>query len=109
MKTISIVIPTYNEEDNINLIYERVTGILKNNLSKYDYRILFIDNCSTDSSRTIIRTLGKRDSHVQYIFNIKNFGNLYKDIIKIGFYYDFFTLKVQLQIAGIQNGREIRC
>ena len=35
MKTISIVIPTYNEEDNINLIYERVTGILKNNLSKY--------------------------------------------------------------------------
>lgn len=74
MKTISIVIPTYNEEDNINLIYERVTGILKNNLSKYDYRILFIDNCSTDSSRTIIRTLGKRDSHVQYIFNIKNFG-----------------------------------
>ena len=42
MQTISIVIPTYNEEDNINLIYERVTTILTEDLNKYDYRIMFI-------------------------------------------------------------------
>lgn len=74
MKTITIVIPTYNEEENINLIYERVTGIFQRELKNYCHKILFVDNCSKDSSREKIRALAKEDENVQYIFNVKNFG-----------------------------------
>ena len=74
METISVVIPTYNEEGNIELIYERVTAIFRESLTNYQYKILFIDNCSLDSSRAIIRHLAETDPNVQYIFNVKNFG-----------------------------------
>lgn len=74
MKTITIVIPTYNEEDNIDLIYERIAVIFQKSLQNYCYKIFFIDNCSKDSSREKIRNLAKKDRGVQYIFNIKNFG-----------------------------------
>lgn len=74
MKTVTIVIPTYNEEDNIDLIYRRVTDIFHEKIQNYNYKILFIDNCSKDSSREKIRKLAKEDECVQYIFNIKNFG-----------------------------------
>lgn len=74
MKIVSIVIPTYNEEINIPIIYKRVKGIFENSLRDYDYRILFIDNKSVDSSRDKIRELHLLDSKVQYIFNLKNFG-----------------------------------
>lgn len=74
MKTISVVVPTYNEEQNIDLIYERLIKIFRNSLSNYKYKILFIDNCSTDASRKKIRALAVKDKDVQYIFNMKNFG-----------------------------------
>lgn len=74
MKTVSVVVPTYNEEDNIPLAYETLTNLFSGKLSDYCYKILFIDNCSQDSSREKIKTLAEKDSHVQYIFNAKNFG-----------------------------------
>lgn len=74
MKTITVVIPTYNEEENINLIYGRLINIFKTDLKDYCYKILFIDNCSKDNSRDKIRELAQNDKDVQYIFNIKNFG-----------------------------------
>ena len=74
MKTITVVIPTYNEEDNILLVYERVVTIFKDCLKAYQYEIQFIDNCSTDHSRKIILNLTQKDSHVRAIFNAKNFG-----------------------------------
>lgn len=74
MQTITIVIPTYNEEENINLIYNRVKKIFDEELKRYKVNILFVDNCSTDASRNMIRILAKEDRCVQYIFNAKNFG-----------------------------------
>lgn len=74
MKTISVVIPTYNEEKNIPLIYKRVVDLFAGELKDYSYKILFIDNHSTDTSRDQIRVLAAADKDVQYIFNIKNFG-----------------------------------
>ena len=74
MKNVTVVIPTYNEEENICLIYERLINIFKNNLSGYNYKILFIDNHSQDNSKKEIQTLAKKDNNVQYIFNIRNFG-----------------------------------
>lgn len=73
-KIVSVVIPTYNEEENIHKIYNKVKQIFEIQLQNYDYRILFIDNCSTDESRNIIKKLAQENNRVQYIFNIKNFG-----------------------------------
>ena len=74
MQIVSVVIPTYNEEENIPLIYERVKKIFEKQLVDYDYRILYIDNCSTDQSRIRIKELAEKNDKVQYIFNMKNFG-----------------------------------
>lgn len=74
MKSITVVIPTYNEEENIDLAYQRVSDIFRDGLDQYQYHILFIDNCSSDLSREKIRGLAQKDAHVQYIFNMRNFG-----------------------------------
>lgn len=74
MKTITVVIPTYNEEENIPLVYQRVTALFRENLINYCYEIQFIDNCSTDCSRKLIADLAASDPHVKAIFNAKNFG-----------------------------------
>lgn len=74
MKVITIVIPTYNEEENIDLIYKRVSNVFQTELDDYGYQIMFIDNCSKDRSRKKIKALAEKDEHVQYIFNVRNFG-----------------------------------
>ncbi len=73
-KLITIVVPTYNEELNVRNVYDRVTAIMKEYLSNYEYEILFVDNCSLDSTREIIRNLSDEDPHVKAIFNARNFG-----------------------------------
>ena len=73
-KTISVMIPTYNEEENARPIYEAVRGELQKSCPAYDYEILFIDNKSTDRTRSIIEEICARDKHVKAIFNSKNFG-----------------------------------
>lgn len=74
MKKISIVIPCYNEEENIIPLYEALQGILRTYLSQYDYEILYIDNSSRDQTRSEIRKLCARDIRVKAIFNVANFG-----------------------------------
>lgn len=73
-KTISVMIPCYNEEDNVRAICETVRKEIEENLTQYNYEILFIDNKSTDKTRSILRELCKEDSNVKAIFNMKNFG-----------------------------------
>ena len=60
-KLISIVLPSYNEEGNIEKIYIEVTKLFKNQLKKYEYEIVFIDNDSKDRTREIIRQICKND------------------------------------------------
>ena len=74
LKTITIVIPTYNEEENIPLVYQRVVALFREQLKAYRYEILFIDNYSTDRSRQEILSLARCDIQVKAIFNAKNFG-----------------------------------
>lgn len=74
MKTISIVVPTYNEELNIQNIYERVSTLFETQLQNYKMELLFIDNASHDSTRKLIEELAQKDERVQAIFNATNFG-----------------------------------
>lgn len=74
MKTITVVVPVYNEEANIRHIYERVNGVFKKSLPSYECKLLFIDNCSTDNTRSIIEEYAASDTTVQAIYNAKNFG-----------------------------------
>jgi glycosyltransferase involved in cell wall biosynthesis len=74
MKKISILIPTYNEEGNIEPICQAVIDIILKDLPNYDYEITIIDNCSTDNTRPLIRKLCAQNSKIKAIFNTKNFG-----------------------------------
>ena len=73
MKRISIVVPVYNEEDNIEHFVQAVETVMER--LPYEYEILFIDDGSRDQSREILRTLGERDTHVQSIFLARNSGH----------------------------------
>lgn len=73
MKRISIMTPCYNEEGNIENIYEAVKEQFQM-LPQYTYEHIFIDNCSTDHSREILRELAGKDKNVKVILNARNFG-----------------------------------
>lgn len=74
MKTITVVVPTYNEEANVLLIYQRLSKVFREHLPEYQLEILYIDNDSADSTRAKICTLAQNDVHVKAIFNARNFG-----------------------------------
>lgn len=74
MKTISIVIPCYNEEENVEVLYLEIKKIFNEFLSSYKYELIYIDNDSADRTRDIIRALCIKDKGVKAIFNAKNFG-----------------------------------
>ena len=74
MKTISIVIPCYNEEENVAPLSEAIKKVFADELKNYKYEILFIDNDSKDNTRNVIRQLCKEDKDIKAIFNAKNFG-----------------------------------
>ena len=57
MKKVSVLIPCYNEEENVVQISEAVTDILEKELPEYDYELVFIDNCSTDHTRDLLRMI----------------------------------------------------
>lgn len=74
MKKISVLIPCYNEEENVVPISEAVMGILERELSEYDYELVFIDNCSTDHTRDLLRMICSQNPRVKAILNVTNFG-----------------------------------
>ena len=73
MKKISIMVPCYNEEENVIPMSEALIGELSK-LPEYDYEILFIDNCSLDKTRDRIREICAKNKKIRAIFNSKNFG-----------------------------------
>jgi len=68
---VSIVVPLLNEEENLQGLYDEIVKAIPQEIS---YEILFIDDGSTDSSLSILRGIGERDSRVKTIVFRKNFG-----------------------------------
>ena len=71
---ISLVIPTYNESENIIQISEDIKNIF-NNL-KYDYELIIIDNSSTDGTIDIIKKLANENKNIKVIINSRNYGHI---------------------------------
>lgn len=74
MKKISVLIPCYNEEENVIPLSEAIIEQFTNELPEYDYEIIFIDNDSADTTRVKLRQLCKDNKKIKAIFNAKNFG-----------------------------------
>ena len=74
MKKISVMIPCYNEEENVVPITQAVVEMFARDLPQYDYEILFIDNCSTDRTRDLLRMICSENKKVKAILNVTNFG-----------------------------------
>lgn len=84
MKKISVVIPCWSEEKSVRLMYDRLKAVFDNQLSNYDYEIIFVDDHSPDGTWKEIENICKLDKKVKGILNAKNFGFI-RNI--------FFTLK----------------
>ncbi|EEQ62145.1 glycosyltransferase, group 2 family protein [Clostridiales bacterium 1_7_47FAA] len=74
MKKISVLIPCYNEAENVGPISKAVTDIMERELPQYDYELVFIDNDSTDGTRDILRDLCSANPRIKAILNARNFG-----------------------------------
>ena len=72
-KKISIVIPVFNEEENLREFYTRLTKVLSG--LSYDYDIIFVDDGSRDTSAAILYDLSETDEHVQAYLLSRNFGH----------------------------------
>jgi len=73
-KSISVIIPVFNEQGNIFPLYEELVNTLDNKV-KLEYDIMFVDDGSNDDSWTIIRDLSKTDNRVTGIRLSRNFGH----------------------------------
>jgi glycosyltransferase involved in cell wall biosynthesis len=73
-KKISILVPTFNEEENVVALSEAVLAVLSKDLPEYDYELIFIDNCSTDRTQELLQLLCRGNPKIKAIFNAKNFG-----------------------------------
>lgn len=74
MKTISVVVPCFNEEENVEAMTMAIKEIFEKDLPQYAYELIFIDNDSRDGTKEIIRRLCGENRQVKGIFNAKNFG-----------------------------------
>lgn len=74
MKKISVLIPCFNEVDNVEPMSFAVANVMEEALARYDYEILFIDNCSTDGTREKLEKICEKNKKVKAIFNVTNFG-----------------------------------
>lgn len=74
MKRVSILIPCYNEEENVGPMSEAIVNLFENELTQYDYELVFIDNDSKDNTRQLLREICDKNKKIKAIFNAKNFG-----------------------------------
>lgn len=74
MKKVSILIPCYNEEENVGPMSQAITELFEKELTQYDWELLFIDNDSHDNTRALLRGICQNNPHIKAIFNAKNFG-----------------------------------
>lgn len=74
-KLISIIVPIYNEEENIPLVYHELLKVWKELGDRYGYEIIFVNDGSTDKSQEVIEAIAHADKQVHGIEFSRNFGH----------------------------------
>ena len=73
MKKISIIIPAYNEEESLPMLYERLNKLM-NEVTNYEFEVLFVNDGSKDKTIQIIKELREKDKRICYVDFSRNFG-----------------------------------
>ena len=73
MKKISIIIPAYNEEESLPILYDRLENLI-DNINNYEFEILFINDGSKDKTLEIIKEIRQKDQRICYVDFSRNFG-----------------------------------
>ena len=73
MKKVSIVVPVYNEEENLREFHKRITEVMSK--EPYDYSIVFVNDGSSDNSAVILNELANEDKHVEAYLLSRNYGH----------------------------------
>ena len=73
MKKITILVPAYNEEESLPLLYERVAKIM-DEMQNYEFELLFVNDGSKDNTLKIIKELREKDKRISYVDFSRNFG-----------------------------------
>ena len=72
---ISIISPSFNEQENIEELYTRVFNVFEA-LPEFEFEYVFIDNASEDRTQEVLRKLASKDPRVKVIINTRNFGHI---------------------------------
>jgi len=70
---LSVIIPIYNEEENIQLLYDRLVSVMQTMGVTYEF--IFVNDGSRDRSIYLIKTLAEQHSEVKYVNFARNFGH----------------------------------
>lgn len=73
MDSISVIVPSYNEEKTVKLFYDEMKRIMKK-MNEIDFEIIFVDDGSKDNTLSIIKELSRLDARVKFISFSRNFG-----------------------------------
>ncbi|WP_225743684.1 glycosyltransferase family 2 protein [Marinilactibacillus sp. Marseille-P9653] len=73
MKTLSVIIPAYNEEEVLPQLIERLNEVSEK-LDRYAFEFLFVNDGSTDKTLTLLKELNKQDPRMKYVDLSRNFG-----------------------------------
>lgn len=73
MKKISIIIPAYNEEESLPILYDRINNLMST-MKNYEFEILFVNDGSKDKTIQIIKEIREKDKRISYVDFSRNFG-----------------------------------
>lgn len=73
MKKISILVPCYNEEASLPMLYSELVKVM-NLCDSYDWEVLFINDGSCDNTLSVIKDLRRKDMRISYVDLSRNFG-----------------------------------
>jgi glycosyltransferase involved in cell wall biosynthesis len=100
-EVISVLIPVFNEEDNIPPLYEKLISVLDRIGKKYE--VIFIDDGSSDETLSLLRPICKKDPRIKFISLSRNFGQT--SALSAGI--DFSKGKIIIPMDGdLQNDPE---
>ena len=75
MKSISVITPCYNEEDNVRKLHSCIRDVFAK-IPQYSYEHICIDNASNDKTVSILKELARKDRNLKIIVNARNFGHI---------------------------------